>query len=274
MRLGRVSFRRFGMDININYLLVESNRVKLGGYETISEKFLNNLVDSLYSDIKPGQFLKSKYHKLSRGGYLQISGISGMIHRDKRLLTSEESRELSKIYLKAYTDDNYAELVFILFITGCVNTKDLLCKFTDISFIVSKFSKRPSMPKLRINSQGYRDLMACLIENTSSGIDYGYCVYDFVYHICKSAKLPNTVLACLKTLKLVNASCFSVCDKKVLDKYKEEISYMLPLIVDRGCINGNDLVYVLSNVPYGIQIRVLSDKMFLNKTHNICVEVM
>lgn len=263
------------MASNIGYLLIESNRIKLGGYETISINFLNSLVDFLYSGVKQGQFLKSKYYKLSKDGYLNINSISGTIHKDKRLVTSQENSMLSKIYLRAYRDDNYAELVFILFLVGCVNTKDLFARFTDIGFLISKFSKNSATPKLRTENQGYRELMACLIENTSEGIDYGFSVYDFIYHIRVSAgKHPLVVLAILKSLKIGSWGCFRIENEEMLKKYVDEIAYVLPLIADTGLISSDVMVYVLSSVSYGIQSVILKDKMFVEKIYKDCVEVM
>lgn len=274
---------------NVNYLLIEANKIKLGGYDVVPIKFLLYAVDYIYSDCpERGSKLATFYTKKQNNGYVRISDLCTEFPYNKAyLLDCEESGQLRYFCMQGIINANYAELVFILLVCGIGKSSSILRYFKNVSAVTSRIRVKSKnyneksvqntsvISGLWVTGGFYCKLMSMYIENASRGVSYGFGVYDFIYHIVKTCgKRWDKIDNYLSRLSISSWSCFEVNSKDVLSKYKEEIACMIPYIYGNISLNKSVYVRLLSLVDFRLQGVVYSNSMFLEKTYRECTVEM
>lgn len=232
---------------SLNYYLIESNGVKLGGYVRIKSKLLYDFINLLYSDNKTGyNYLYKRVSTLEQkyGAVIPMSCLYEKLGYTQRyLVTSETSNLIRKVYLQGQLNNTYYEFAFVLFLTGMVNSADYLAVFRDVNRTVGKFTIKTSRRRqssdiiqpILLKQRTYINLMMLYVQNCINGVDYGVPMYDFVYHILKTAKLKS-----IKKkgsyygvyVRLIDSISMSVCSRGMIVpstdeiyKYDEEIAF-------------------------------------------------
>lgn len=287
--------------MEINYFLIEANKIKLGGYAGIKYSFLVKLVDFLYPDGVGKERLQYKYRgymgktytgKVSVDNYPIPAStfVQNIVNGQRYLLTSEDPL-IAEIYLKARVNPAYKEFAFILFLVGAVNSYDYLKCFTDVNDVTSRFTVSKYKCKgdddifrpLMMTNKQYANLMGMYLVNTSNGVDYGFSAYDFVYHILNSMGAKNKVIYSdgnkfedsikfIKGLKIGALSCFSL-NKGIVSKYTDEVGVMLPIISGalKPNVRDNVIMYVLKNGRPDLAEAILRDPDFIKVNSMNCL---
>lgn len=230
---------------NMNYFLIEANKVKLGGYVKIKNSFLINIINLLY---EPGT---SAYNKLisryssgisSGYGHTSVQNLIPNIFKNyKYLASSGTNLVLSNIYDKARLNHAYRELAFVLFITGLVDSRDYLKHCPDIYSVMNRLSVESDVSQdteevfkpLVISNKEYCELMGMLLKNTSEGVDYGLSPYDFIYHMLKvfgaDYNRYDYVCGFMEDLGISDFTKLKL-SSAIIEKYPEEVTVVLPVL--------------------------------------------
>lgn len=284
-------------DKSINYFLVESNRLKMGGYEKVSRQFLKDLVSFIYEENPTaGKRVLSRLLKGDLSNYYINDLVKSFIRKEGYLATYENNKKLRSIYIKAQLVDSYKEFAFILYLLGVVNPFDYLRYNKDIDFIVSKFRverrvclSSDVIKRIEISYSRYAEIMCGFLKNATDGIDYGFCIYDFLYHALSAVgdkrgnyNAFNKYADLIKLLGKLNISSRSPLysdldvgeeslNQGIVDKYLEEIGVLLPMISGElvrvfGKEKVDKLVfYVLNNAPIMLVETLLTNRDFIQK---------
>lgn len=259
--------------MNIDLLLIEVNNQKLGGYNSIPFTMAKDLVGYIYEDnvVVKNSLINVLKNNTDRRGNLNADFLQNRLGCTNRYLgSSENNSRLKMLYFNALTKNTYAEVVFFIFILGLANCKDLLKSFRDIDFLFSKlvvYSRKVDRHKttsLVVSREGYCKVMLALIENTSEGIDYGFSVYDFVYHILQNTKEAYVASKLLSRLKINDWSCFSL-EGLDLAKYSEEICIMLPYTMGNVDMCEQDVILAMNSAPTKLLRVALTSQTFNSK---------
>lgn len=282
----------------MSYYLVEANGVKLGGYIRIRSKLLYDLANLLYSEGSAGiGYIRRRIVNLEskHGSIIPISCLTdNMCYTQRYLVNSNTSNTLRMIYLKGQLDATYNELAFVLFITGMVDSADYLSIFRDVNRVVGRFSVKSTkafsassdvIKPILISQKSYTSLMMLYVQNCLNGVDYGVPMYDFVYHILKTAGLKS-----IKTrgsyygiyMRLsdnmqgisVSSNCGISPSDDELNKYAEEIAFLLsafPYMFDSSVVGRLFDILVSKNCPVFLEI-VLRSPNFILKFERGCIK--
>lgn len=269
--------------VDVKYLLIEANRVKIGEYSRVSMKFISEAIGYLYSgDTKAQKYLYKRFSSLSKGSDgIDFSVLLSYFPYTQNYLCSYDSNStLRFICVKAVSDPVYEELLFILLICGLVNSKDVLGHYIDVNIIMSRIGiknkcnsrKNPKvLSSLLVTPRFYCVLMRIFIENCSMGVDYGFDVYDFVYHVYSACgKDYSKTMVELNKLELSGYGCFSVNSTKRLSKYKDEIALMLPIIMGNTSISIGIVVRIIALLKSPLREYVLANNALSVKMYSFC----
>lgn len=274
-----------------NYLLVDANSAKLGGYVNVRSKFLYDMANILYANQPSGRnYIIRRISKLEseHGQTIPISCFTdGMCYTQKYLVSSKTSNILRMIYVRGQLDIKYSELAFVLFITGMVDSADYLSMFRDVNRVVGRFNvkikaqNRSSDDVLRqvlISQKSYISMMMLYIQNCLNGIDYGVPMYDFVYHILKTAGLKSIkrkgsyysiyvrIIEDIKYVQVPQNFRLHPSDAELV-KYAEELAFMVsafPYMFDSSIIERLFGILVSKNCVVFIEIMLRSPDFILN----------
>lgn len=233
---------------NINYVLLQANKLKITGYNELDVELIKGLAMFLsYNSSDPNFYvLQSKkvdkvINKCTTGrrrGSNTTEGsifipVSSFIIGFKTSRTSPLVEDYVKrvIYPKLRLSAAYRELGFVLFMLGFVNRRTYLTYETDVNYVMSKISPKSHADVLYLSPSLYVDAMLLYIENMSSGMDYGFSVYDFVYRAMQVYsmfklkdinKWTRRLIKRFSNMSISNLDCFRVSDG-ILEKYPEEV---------------------------------------------------
>lgn len=244
---------------NYNYLLIEANQVKIGGYNYVSVDFVNSLVENIYAENPTGKkkimsFIKSNYLLMKSGVYCPFNYSKVYLtNRVSYKANTKSSSFLRYVYQMSEVDEAYRELAFVMFALRLVDPIEYLAQ-EDVSYVLSSISCDAKSDCIVITIAHYIRLMLAFIQNVSNGVDYGVCPWDFVYHITRSVKNRN-VNKVYKTIaselangdRLEDYTALSL-SQSILEKYTEEVIIMTPILCRVGYIDRNKLLLIMREI--------------------------
>lgn len=233
---------------NINYVLLQANKLKITGYNELDVELIKGLAMFLSHNSSDPNFyvlqskkvdkVINKYTSGRRSGSNATKGsifipISSFIIGFKTSRTSHLVEDYVRrvVYPKLRLSAAYRELGFVLFMLGFVNRRTYLTYETDVNYVMSKISPKSHADVLYLSPSLYVDAMLLYIENMSSGMDYGFSVYDFVYRAMQVYsmfklkdinKWTRRLIKRFSNMSISNLDCFRVSDG-ILEKYPEEV---------------------------------------------------
>lgn len=233
---------------NINYVLLQANKLKITGYNELDVELIKGLAMFLSHNSSDPNFyvlqskkvdkVINKYTSGRRSGSNATKGsifipISSFIIGFKTSRTSHLVEDYVRrvIYPKLRLSAAYRELGFVLFMLGFVNRRTYLTYETDVNYVMNKISPKSHADVLYLSPSLYVDAMLLYIENMSSGMDYGFSVYDFVYRAMQVYsmfklkdinKWTRRLIKRFSNMSISNLDCFRVSDG-ILEKYPEEV---------------------------------------------------
>lgn len=233
---------------NINYVLLQANKLKITGYNELDVELIKGLAMFLsYNSSDPNFYvLQSKkvdkvINKCTTGRRRDSNATEGSIFipvssfiigfKTSRTSPLVEDYVRRVIYPKLRLSAAYRELGFVLFMLGFVNRRTYLTYETDVNYVMNKISPKSHADVLYLSPSLYVDAMLLYIENMSAGMDYGFSVYDFVYRamqVYSMFKLKDInkwtrhLIKRFSNMSISNLDCFRVSDG-ILEKYPEEV---------------------------------------------------
>lgn len=233
---------------NINYVLLQANKLKITGYNELDVELIKGLAMFLsYNSSDPNFYvLQSKkvdkvINKYTSGRRRDSNATEGSIFipvssfiigfKTSRTSPLVEDYVKRVIYPKLRLSAAYRELGFVLFMLGFVNRRTYLTYETDVNYVMNKISPKSHADVLYLSPSLYVDAMLLYIENMSAGMDYGFSVYDFVYRAMQVYsmfklkdinKWTRRLIKRFSNMSISNLDCFRVSDG-ILEKYPEEV---------------------------------------------------
>lgn len=233
---------------NINYVLLQANKLKITGYNELDVELIKGLAMFLsYNSSDPNFYvLQSKkvdkvINKYTSGRRRDSNATEGSIFipvssfiigfKTSRTSPLVEDYVKRVIYPKLRLSAAYRELGFVLFMLGFVNRRTYLTYETDVNYVMNKISPKSHADVLYLSPSLYVDAMLLYIENMSAGMDYGFSVYDFVYRAMQVYsmfklkdinKWTRRLIKRFSNMFISNLDCFRVSDG-ILEKYPEEV---------------------------------------------------
>ena len=256
---------------NINYVLLQANKLKITGYNELDVELIKGLAMFLsYNSSDPNFYvLQSKkvdkvINKYTSGGrrgsnategstFIPVSSfIIGFKTSRTSLLVEDYVRRV--IYPKLRLSAAYRELGFVLFMLGFVNRRTYLTYETDVNYVMNKISPKSHADVLYLSPSLYVDAMLLYIENMSAGMDYGFSVYDFVYRAMQVYsmfklkdinKWTRRLIKRFSNMSISNLDCFRVSDG-ILEKYPEEV--LMVAANQEGILSKDGMVELLQKL--------------------------
>ena len=256
---------------NINYVLLQANKLKITGYNELDVELIKGLAMFLsYNSSDPNFYvLQSKkvdnvINKYTSGGRRGSNATEGSIFipvssfiigfKTSRTSPLVEDYVRRVIYPKLRLSAAYRELGFVLFMLGFVNRRTYLTYETDVNYVMNKISPKSHADVLYLLPSLYVDAMLLYIENMSAGMDYGFSVYDFVYRAMQVYsmfklkdinKWTRRLIKRFSNMSISNLDCFRVSDG-ILEKYPEEV--LMVAANQEGILSKDGMVELLQKL--------------------------
>lgn len=279
---------------NMNYFLVETNRLKVNNYAFISSDLVLKLLDFVYNgyDGKVKRKLESIYrtkfsiesnyylHGVELGklnlGVFGISCIKDNLNGKVKCISSNTSTLIKGIYTRGKVFKEYREFAFILFLLGMVDIEDYLKYAIDLTYFGSKFCVtglkneeyrvRPK-DKICIPARYYIKLIGYYFKNSLNDINYGCSPLDFISVILKYDYLDKCsrydyIIGALREVGIDYDMCSSVeVSSDIVNKYPNEMGILVALMGKRLSKKGT--LYILSRCDAYLQDAVLNSAEYI-----------
>lgn len=268
---------------NINYFLVEANRLKVNSYAFVKKDFVVNLFNFLYDgyDSKELRRIESRYENMlsAYDSVIDLYDFSVLcikrnLESNIKYISSTDSTLLRTIYLKGRVLKEYKELSFVMFMLGMVDMEDYFKYCTDLSYFGSKFyitrvknTHSVSKGYISISIKYYSMFIGYFFKNSLNGVNYGCHPLDFLsvmlkYDYSDTLSKYRNIIKMLRDIGIDSEMCSGIeLSNEILEKYHNELGILVALMgseLSKECV-----VDILSRCDIYLQDAVLNDVNYI-----------